>query len=79
MNPHVVELAVERPGDDRDVGMFGGHPRDALGRGDHADERDRLRRAVALTCVTAAAPLPPVASIGSRISARRPSIGGSFA
>ena len=36
-----------------------------FGSGDHADERDRLRGGRRLTWVTAAAPEPPVASIGS--------------
>ena len=37
----LVELAIEGGREDRDVGMVGREPLDALGGGDHADERDR--------------------------------------
>ena len=46
--PHVVQLAVERGGDDGHVGMLGLDPRDALRGSDDAHERDRGRFRVRL-------------------------------
>ena len=77
--PDVVQLPVERAGDDRDLGVIGLEPRDPFGGRDDADERDRGGVRVRLDVRVAALPDPPVASIGSSTRARWPSIRGSFA
>src|SRR6266511_1500695 len=65
----VVQLPVDRGGEDRDIRVFGLHLADSLGRGDDAHEPDRRR---------AAAPDPPVASIGSSTSTWRSATCGNF-
>src|SRR5216110_1122494 len=68
----VVELAVERGGEDGDVGVGLEHATHALGRRDEAKEADALG-AACLSALTASAAEPPVASMGSSTKKSRAS------
>ena len=71
MKPRSFRRAVDGGGVDADVGVLRLEVRDALGRGDEADERDGAgARLLRRRAIARAAELP-VASIGSRTIASR--------
>ena len=66
----LVEALVDRGGEDRHVRVDAVQLRDALGRGEQADELDLLGAALLEPLIAATAELP-VASIGSTTITRR--------
>ena len=67
----LVQLRIERGGEDARVGGGFPHPLDAFGRGDEAQRGDRAG-AAPRSMSQAVAREPPVASIGSTMYACRP-------